>query len=69
LPVKIGRSTKELDKTDLNVLKCLSYEALIVDQLVEKTKLRPQVVTQELLLLELDNQIEKTRSLGYILIK
>jgi DNA processing protein len=69
LPVKIGRSTKELDKTDLNVLKCLSYEALIVDQLVEKTKLSPQVVTQELLLLELDNQIEKTRSLGYILIK
>jgi len=57
-----------LDKTALNVLKCLSYEALIVDQLVEKTKLSPQVVTQELLL-ELDNQIEKTRSLGYILIK
>ena len=67
-PIKIGRSTKELDKTALNVLKCLSYEALIVDQLVEKTKLSPQVVTQELLL-ELDNQIEKTRSLGYILIK
>jgi DNA processing protein len=58
-----------LDKTDLNVLKCLSYEALTVDQLVEKTKLSPQVVTQELLLLELDNQIEKTSSQGYILIK
>ena len=68
-PVKIDRSTKELDKTDLNVLKCLSYEALTVDQLVEKTKLSPQVVTQELLLLELDNQIEKTSSQGYILIK
>lgn len=68
-PVKIDRSTKELDKTDLNVLKCLSYEALTVDQLVEKTKLSPQVVMQELLLLELDNQIEKTSSQGYILIK
>ena len=68
-PVKIDRPTKELDKTGLNVLKCLSYEALTVDQLVEKTKLSPQVVTNELLLLELDNQIEKTSSQGYILIK
>ncbi len=67
--LKINQSTKEMDKIGLNVLKCLSYEALTVDQLVEKTKLSPQIVAQELLLLELNNRIEKTSSQGYILIK
>ncbi|SMN16073.1 Rossmann fold nucleotide-binding protein Smf possibly involved in DNA uptake [uncultured Candidatus Thioglobus sp.] len=68
-PLKTSQSTKQVDKTGFNVLKCLSYEALTVDQLVEKTKLSPQLVTQELLLLELNGQIERTSSQGYILIK
>ncbi|CAC9951822.1 Rossmann fold nucleotide-binding protein Smf possibly involved in DNA uptake [uncultured Gammaproteobacteria bacterium] len=67
--IKTSQSTKQVDKTGFNVLKCLSYEALTVDQLVEKTKLSPQLVTQELLLLELNGQIERTSSQGYILIK
>lgn len=66
---KITQSTKEMDKTGYKVLKCLSYEALTVDQLVEKTQLSPQLVTQELLLLELDHRIEKTNAQGYVLIK
>ncbi len=67
--IKTSQSTKQVDKTGFNVLKCLSYEALTVDQLVEKTKLSSQLVTQELLLLELNGQIERTSSQGYILIK
>ncbi len=66
---KITQSTKEMDKTGYKVLKCLSYEALTVDPLVEKTKLSPQLVTQELLLLELNRRIEKTNAQGYVLIK
>ena len=66
---KITHSTKEMDKTGYKVLKCLSYDALTVDQLVEKTKLSPQVVTQELLLLELDKRVEKTSTQGYVLIR
>ncbi len=66
---KTDQSIKEMDKTGFKVLKCLSYDALTVDQLVEKTKLSTQVVTQELLLLELDNEVEKTSSQGYVLIK
>ena len=69
LPQKTSQSTKEMDKTGFNVLKCLSYDALTVDQLVEKTKLSPQVITQEFLLLELDNKVEKTSAQGYVLIK
>lgn len=48
------------------LLKYLSYNAVNVDELVEKSGLSPQVVIQELLSLELDNQIEKT-ACGYIL--
>ncbi|MDG2394752.1 DNA-processing protein DprA [Candidatus Thioglobus sp.] len=69
LPKKTSQSTKEIDKTGFKVLKCLSYEALTVDQLVEKTQLSTQVVTQELLLLEFNNRIEKTSAQGYVLIK
>lgn len=69
LPIKTDQSTKEIDKTGFKVLKCLSYEALTVDQLVEKTQLSTQVVTQELLLLELNNRVEKTSAQGYVLIK
>ncbi len=69
LPKKTGQPIKGIDKTGFKVLKCLSYEALTVDQLVEKTQLSTQVVTQELLLLELNNRVEKTSAQGYVLIK
>jgi len=63
------QNTKEMDKSTSVLLKCLSYEALTVDELVEKTNLSPQIVTQELLLLELENRITKTAGSGYILAK
>lgn len=69
LPRKSIQSIKEIDKTGSNVLKYLSYEPLTVDQLVEKTSLSPQIITQELLLLELNNKIEKISAQGYILTK
>lgn len=68
LPKKNTHSIKEMDKTGSKVLKCLSYEPMSVDQLVEKTKLSPQIVSQELLLLELDSKVEKTNAQGYVLI-
>ncbi len=67
LTQKNTQSTKEIDKTGSNVLKCLSYEPLTVDQLVEKTSLSPQIITSELLLLELDGKIEKISAQGYVL--
>jgi DNA processing protein len=66
---KTTQLIKEIDKTEYKVLKCLSYDALTIDQLVEKTELSPQAVAQELLFLELDNRIEKTSAQGYVLIK
>ena len=68
LQQKNTHSIKEMDKTESKVLKCLSYEPMSVDQLVEKTKLSPQIVSQELLLLELDSKVEKTNAQGYVLI-
>jgi len=69
LPQKKDDSIKGMDKTGSKVLKCLSYEPLSIDQLVEKTNLSPQIVSQELLLLELAGKLEKTHAQGYILIK
>ena len=45
LPKKNTHSIKEMHKTGSKVLKCLSYESMSVDQLVEKTKLSPQIVS------------------------
>lgn len=58
--------TKKRRTNASELLKYLSYNAVNIDELVEKSGLSPQVVTQELLSLELDNQIEKT-ACGYIL--
>lgn len=58
--------TKKRRTNASELLKYLSYNAVNMDELVEKSGLSPQVVTQELLSLELDNQIEKT-ACGYIL--
>ncbi len=49
------------------LLKYLSYDAISVDEMVEKSSLSPQVVTQELLLLELENKIIKVNGSSYSL--
>jgi len=46
--------TKDVDNTPSVLLKCLSYEAISIDETVEKSGLSPQVITQELLLLEFE---------------
>ena len=60
---------KSVDKDTSVLLKYLSYDALSIDTLVEKSGLDPQIVTQELLLLELSNKVEKTNGFQYALIK
>jgi DNA processing protein len=60
---------KNVDKTDSMLLKCLSYDAVTVDKLVEKTNLSPQIITQALLLLELENKVAKITGSGYVLTK
>jgi DNA processing protein len=60
---------KSVDKTDSMLLKCLSYDAVTVDKLVEKTNLSPQIITQALLLLELENKVAKITGSGYVLTK
>ena len=45
-------STKDVDNTPSVLLKYLSYEAISIDEMVEKSGLSPQIITQELLLLE-----------------
>ncbi|HIM54884.1 MAG TPA: DNA-protecting protein DprA [Gammaproteobacteria bacterium] len=59
--------TKDVDNTPSVLLKCLSYEAISIDEMVEKSGLSPQVITQELLLLELANRVAKVGGSGYLL--
>jgi len=40
-----------------------------IDEMVEKSGLSPQVITQELLLLELANRVTKVGGSGYLLTK
>jgi len=61
--------TKYVDNTPSVLLKCLSYKAMSIDEMVEKSGLSPQVITQELLLLELANRVTKVGGSGYLLTK
>ena len=61
--------TKDVDNTPSVLLKCLSYEAMSIDEMVEKSGLSPQIITQELLLLELENRVTKVGGSGYLLTK
>lgn len=61
--------TKDVDNTPSVLLKCLSYEAISIDKMVEKSGLSPQIITQELLLLELANRVTKVGGSGYLLTK
>ena len=60
-------STKDVDNTPSVLLKYLSYEAISIDEMVEKSGLSPQIITQELLLLELENRVIKIEGRGYLL--
>ncbi|BAS68475.1 DNA-processing protein DprA [Bathymodiolus septemdierum thioautotrophic gill symbiont] len=62
-------SEKELDDTPFILLKYLSYDAISIDELVEKSGLSPQIITQELLLLELNNKVAQTDGSSYVLTK
>ena len=63
----VSVSTKYVDKTPSVLLKYLSYEAISIDEMVEKSGLSPQIITQELLLLELENRVTKIEGRGYLL--
>lgn len=62
-------STKYVDNTPTVLLKYMSYETMTVDEMVEKSGLSPQIVIQELLLLELANRVTKVSGSGYLLTK
>ncbi len=67
--IKDTKDTKEMDNTPSLLLKCLSYEPLTVDEMVEKSGLSPQIVIQELLTLELANKVATVGGSGYLLTK
>ncbi|SMN02352.1 Rossmann fold nucleotide-binding protein Smf possibly involved in DNA uptake [uncultured Candidatus Thioglobus sp.] len=63
------KDAKEMDNTPSVLLKYLSYNALSIDEIVEISGLSPQIITQELLLLELDNTVAKADGSSYVLTK
>jgi DNA processing protein len=60
---------KNINKEAALLLKCLDYDGMSVDELVAKTRLDAQTVTQTLLELELNAQVVYSQSLGYLLTK
>ncbi|MCS5592338.1 MAG: DNA-processing protein DprA [Gammaproteobacteria bacterium] len=67
-PIKQYNGDKDVDNEISELLKFLSYEAISVDELVEKSKLSPQVVSQMLLMLELSNRVSKVGVATFVLI-
>jgi DNA processing protein len=66
--IKQYNGDKDVDNEISELLKFLSYEAISVDELVEKSKLSPQVVSQTLLMLELSNRVSKVGVATFVLI-
>ena len=62
------KNKKNVDNNDNMLLKYLSYESITVDKIVEKSGISPQIVTRELLLLEISN-IVTVAGAGYVLTK
>jgi DNA processing protein len=62
-------STKESNDHPSVLLKYLSYNAINIDEIVERSNLSPQVVTQELLLLELEHRVVRINGSSYVLTK
>ena len=67
-PIKQYNGEKDVDNEASELLQFLSYEAISVDELVEKSKLSPQVVSQMLLILELSNRVSKVGVATFVLI-
>ena len=66
--IKQYNGDKDVDNETSELLKFVSYEAISVDELVEKSKLSPQVVSQTLLMLELSYRVSKVGIANYVLI-
>lgn len=66
--IKQYNGEKDVDNEASELLQFLSYEAISVDELVEKSKLSPQVVSQMLLILELSNRVSKVGVATFVLI-
>jgi len=67
-PIKQYNGEKDADNEASELLKFLSYEAISVDELVEKSKLSPQVDSHVLLILELSNGVSKVDVATFVLI-
>lgn len=63
------KKAKKANNSASVLLKYLSYDTMSVDALVEKSTLSPQIITQELLLLELEGKVAKADGAGWALIK
>ena len=66
--IKQYNGEKDVDNEASELLQFLSYEAISVDELVEKSKLSPQVVSQMLLILELSNRVSRVGVATFVLI-
>lgn len=58
---------KEVGDESEELLKFLSYDAISIDELVEKSKMSPQVVSEKLLMLEVSNKISKVGVATFVL--
>lgn len=61
-------NVKNSPKATDTLLKCLSYEATTVDELVEKSTLSPQLITETLFMLELNGKVAKSGGAGFVLL-
>jgi DNA processing protein len=68
-PLDVPNCTNSVDKPPFVLLKYLSYDTMTIDEMVEKSGLNPQVITQELLLLELEDRVAKAGGSTYVLTK
>ncbi len=69
IDIKDAKNAKEMDSNPSVLLKYLGYEPLSIDAMVENTGLSPQIVTQELLELELANKVARVGGTSYLLVK
>lgn len=65
--IKHYNTELEIDCESTELLKFLSYNAISIDELVEKSKLSPQIVSEKLLMLELSNKISKVGVATFVL--
>jgi DNA processing protein len=66
---KTKQIINKAEKDELDILKYLSYDVKKVDELVQLSKLNIEIVNQQLMMLELENKIERVDGFGFILRK